>query len=171
MMPSHDWYQPLSGSYSLAGFDSITKYQFKNETLLHEALNTGPHKELAQLGDAALLFCLVIQGRERKQYRGKRDIQGLKTRTEPSSLILVTGLINKVVSATVSNANLAQLGFAMGLDKYIVNNPAQGKLIGTKVMASTMEAIIGAVSVDCGNDMSVVTKVMNDLGICWPESD
>lgn len=70
-----------------------------------------------------------------------------------------------------SNANLAQLGFARGLDKYIVNNPAQGTSIGKKVMATTMEAIIGAVCVHSGNDMSLVTNVINDLGICWPESD
>lgn len=65
------WYKPPS-SYTLEGFESITKYQFKNESLLNEALNTGPHKGLAQVGDAALLFCLVSQGYKKNKYRGKR---------------------------------------------------------------------------------------------------
>lgn len=65
------WYKPFSPSYSLDGFESIISYQFHAETLLQEALNAGPHKELAQLGSAALLFCFILDGRKRRKSRAR----------------------------------------------------------------------------------------------------
>ena len=36
-------------------------------------------------------------------------------------------------------------------------------------MASTMEAIVGAVFIDSKEDTLVVKGVMEALGVCWPE--
>lgn len=57
----------------------------------------------------------------------------------------------------------------IGLDRYIFNNPAQGDLIPAKLMATTVEAIIGAVVRDSDGDLTVVENVAGALGLSWPE--
>jgi ribonuclease-3 len=49
------------------------------------------------------------------------------------------------------------------------NNPAQGDLIPAKLMATTVEAILGAVARESDGDLSVVKNVADALGLSWPE--
>jgi dsRNA-specific ribonuclease len=79
------------------------------------------------------------------------------------------GGINNIVSCRASNAHLAEQGFSMGLDRYICNNPSQGRFISNGLMATTMEAILGAVFLDAGCEISVLENVVVALGLSWPE--
>ena len=63
------------------------------------------------------------------------------------------------------NTNLADEGFHRGLDACILLNPGTAK-VSPKTMATTMEAILGAVDLDAGPD--AMTKVANLLGIIHP---
>ena len=68
-----------------------------------------------------------------------------------------------------SNAYLAQQGLSIGLAECIYNNRSQGNTIYPGPMASTMEAIIGAVFNDSSENITAVEGVMETLGISWSE--
>lgn len=63
-----------------------------------------------------------------------------------------------------SNANLDKVGRTHGLDKLINKNPSdENASVGQITMATTVEAILGAVYID--SDMKSVTAVMWNLGL------
>jgi ribonuclease-3 len=68
-----------------------------------------------------------------------------------------------------SNSYLAQRGFSTGLAECVYKNPSQGNTIFPGPMASTVEAIIGAIFYDSGENVTAVEGVMQALGISWPE--
>lgn len=74
-----------------------------------------------------------------------------------------------MVSEIASNAFLAQRGFATGLGECVYKNPSQGNTVFPGPMASTVEAIIGAVFIDSGENVTAVEGVMEALGISWPK--
>ncbi|OQE13348.1 hypothetical protein PENFLA_c049G04143 [Penicillium flavigenum] len=61
------------------------------------------------------------------------------------------------------NAYLSRQGCYLGLDQVIVKNPSQ-TFIGNKLMASTMEAIVGAVYLDSNQQITICADVMMVLG-------
>lgn len=63
------------------------------------------------------------------------------------------------------NTNLTLIGRSRGLDKYIHVNPSQWGQVSDKVMATTVEAIIGAVFIDSDWNISIVKLVLVMLGI------
>lgn len=73
-----------------------------------------------------------------------------------------------MIAQRASNAYLAKQGFIHGIDKFIVKNPSQFDIM-PKVMATTMEAIIGAVYLDCNQQIQPCADVMTALGLSWPE--
>ena len=60
------------------------------------------------------------------------------------------------------NSELAAAGFRLGLDDCILLNLGTAS-VSDKTMATTMEAILGAVELDAGPD--ALTEVANRLGI------
>lgn len=68
----------------------------------------------------------------------------------------------------VSNANLVKQGFIHGIDRFIVKNRSQSHVM-PNVMADTMEAIVGAVYLDCNQQIQPCADVMTALGLSWPE--
>jgi ribonuclease-3 len=73
-----------------------------------------------------------------------------------------------MIKEKAGNAYLSQQGFDLGIDKFIVKNPSQS-FVGNKVMAATMEAIVGAVHLDCNGQIAPCADVMTALGLSWPE--
>jgi ribonuclease-3 len=65
----------------------------------------------------------------------------------------------------VSNENLKRLGESLGLNAYFRLNPASQGVVPRSMMATTMEAIIGAVYLDSGKDMATTRALVNRLGI------
>lgn len=66
------------------------------------------------------------------------------------------------------NAHLSKQGFDLGIDQFIVKNPIQLD-IGNRLMATTMEAIIGAVNLNCNGQIPLCAGAMAALGISWPQ--
>lgn len=62
-----------------------------------------------------------------------------------------------------SNANLDKIGREHGIDACIQSNPGQPDFVPPLLMATTVEAIFGAIYLDSG--IKSVTKVMQKLGI------
>jgi len=69
-----------------------------------------------------------------------------------------------------TNTNLYNQGLALGLDPFIVKNPGQwGTVAGRISMATTMEAIFGAVWYDSNRNRGACERVIAALGLSWPE--
>ncbi|OQE43642.1 hypothetical protein PENCOP_c003G03419 [Penicillium coprophilum] len=123
-------------------------YRFTNRLLIREALqassgfNQDGHKTLAMIGDSILRLVLVTHG-----YYGKQ----------------ITGQISDTISKKASTANLSKQGFDLGIDKFIVKNSQP--FVGPNVMATTTEAIVGAVYVDCNQQIQPCAVVMSALGV------
>ncbi|KAJ5533356.1 RNAse III [Penicillium frequentans] len=138
----------------LAKAEEIICYQFTNQLGLREALQLADsihqngNKDLALLGDTVIELILVKEGLRRHATRGQ---------------------INNVVSEKSCNAYLAQRGFSTGLAECVFANRSQGNRIFPGPMASTVEAIVGAVFNDSKEETAVVKGVMEALGVSWPE--
>ncbi|KAH1404471.1 hypothetical protein KXW53_002198 [Aspergillus fumigatus] len=138
----------------LLAVEELIGFRFTNRYWLLEALqaagliNRDGNKKLAIIGDKVLGLILALEGYARNEARER---------------------ISNVISQNASNSYLAERGFLIGLDRYIFNNPAQGDLIPAKLMATTVEAIIGAVVRDSDGDLTVVENVAGALGLSWPE--
>ena len=72
-------------------------------------------------------------------------------------------MIQPVVSAVGSNANLEAVGRHNGLDQFVNTNPSSWGAVSSGTMAHTVEAILGAVYLDGG--MNSVQQVMRTLGL------
>lgn len=64
-----------------------------------------------------------------------------------------------------ANENLWRIGFAKNLDIFIHLNPSSGGVVQDRLMATTMEAILGAVYLDSGKDIAAVLRVVINLGL------
>ncbi|KAL1972204.1 hypothetical protein VTN31DRAFT_7423 [Thermomyces dupontii] len=155
-MPEH-----LSFDERVNRIEAITGRRFNNKTLLQEALTMagGPiqppcrnngQKSLALVGDAVLSLVLVMEGYQRG-YEG--------------------GMISKVISVKASNANLAEVGMGNALDRLVYTNPAQHGVLSPRTMATAVEAILGAVYVDSGEDVQAVRSTMEALQLTWPNNE
>lgn len=65
-----------------------------------------------------------------------------------------------------SNVNLDRAGRLYGLDVFVCRNPSQVGYLSPATMATTVEAILGAVYLDGGIDS--VSQVMQTLGLVAP---
>ncbi|KAL4899911.1 hypothetical protein BDW74DRAFT_162681 [Aspergillus multicolor] len=144
----------LQEDRKIANAETIISYQFTDRLQARHALQLADsahpdgNKHLALLGDAVIKLVLIQEGLRRQATRGQ---------------------INEVLSLKSSNADLAQQGFAKGLSACVYNNQSQGNTVHQGPMASTVEAIVGAVYVDSGERITTVKVVMNTLGVSWPE--
>ncbi|KAL2817998.1 ribonuclease III domain-containing protein [Aspergillus cavernicola] len=137
-----------------SAFQTHFNLEFHNTALITEALRASGvidregNKSLAHIGDTVLQLSLQLEGRARRATREQ---------------------INYATQQIAANVNLTKRGFALGIDAYIWNNPSQGNSVSPKVMATTMEAIIGAAFLDMNRDMAEVQSIIDALGLVWPE--
>ena len=73
---------------------------------------------------------------------------------------------NNIRQGTLQNAALATMGNALGLGSTIIASPGHFGRPGTVMMATTMEALLGAVYLDGGNE--AVTRVMIHVELTQP---
>lgn len=115
--------------------------------------------ELAIYGDAVLRRHLCEKWLEKGLSKSK-SFPGWFTCPLPNFLCL--GEWNQIIQQTSSNANLASVGRAHGLGGCIVLNPGT-TVVTDKMIATAMEAIIGAVSLDGGSN--AVNRLLNALDL------
>ncbi|KAL3444158.1 ribonuclease III domain-containing protein [Aspergillus insuetus] len=127
---------------------------FENEDLIVEALRAAGYlgsagnKELALIGDTILRLYIQTEGRARGMNRGS---------------------IEAMIQRLACNGNLTNRGFELGIDAYIQNNPSQSNTISPGLMATTVEAIIGAVFLDKNRELAAVELIIALFGLSWPE--
>lgn len=64
-----------------------------------------------------------------------------------------------------TNENLANIGFVLGIDVYIQLNPSAQGVVPGRLMATTIEAIVGAVYLDCKRNIEVVRRLILHLRV------
>ncbi|GAB7332269.1 hypothetical protein MBLNU13_g04111t1 [Cladosporium sp. NU13] len=142
---------PKKKARTLTDFEYIRDtfgYSFKNLRLLNEALNTTPalraqsNQSLALIGDSILQLTIY------RDWYPSRQLKG-------------TG--NQLVQTIGCNANLAKVALRIGLDQYIVT--AQGIIPPQSLLATTMEAVLGAIDCDSGEDANAVRRAMRMVGL------
>jgi ribonuclease-3 len=78
---------------------------------------------------------------------------------------LSTAEWTRIEQDLVSNNNLGRRGFELGLDRCIITAPGLER-VSTNMMATTVEAILGAIYVDSGaNDLGAVRAAVQAMGL------
>lgn len=85
-------------------------------------------------------------------------------------LIVIPEQAQGVITESLSNHSLANVGWRHGLDTLIDRGPINIGPVGRKAVADAVEAIIGAVHQDSDHDETIVVGVMKTLGI-WPPAE
>ncbi|KAJ6284186.1 hypothetical protein J3E71DRAFT_390634 [Bipolaris maydis] len=62
------------------------------------------------------------------------------------------------------NTKLSQIAHRSGISSYITKNPSQEGQVPQETAASTIEALVGAIYLDSGKDISMVKKALKVIG-------
>lgn len=153
--------------------ETILQYHFSNSELLNEALlaagaaasnkdiegDVQGNKRLALLGDSVLQEAVLEPWYDSAESTG--GYARLWTFLEKLTL-LAEG--HNRVKNLCRNTKLSQVAQRSGVSSYITKNPCQLGLVPQETAASTVEALVGAVYLDSGEDISTVKKVLNAIG-------
>ncbi|KAJ4985495.1 RNase iii [Stagonosporopsis vannaccii] len=148
----------------LAHVEQAIRRAFRNQLVGIEALNADRasiyhgqqhhilrrNDDLAIVGDKAFEVVLTVLW-----YRAKDSEAGRS---------LAKGDWTRIQQGLVSEAALAARGFDLGLDACVIKNPGHTSCISNRMMATALEAIIGAVFEDSDYDLEAVRAVMQNLG-------
>lgn len=127
-----------------------TRHSFHDNHVLVEALDTTglsraeSNQRLAMLGDKALGMALIDDWR----------VTG-----EPK----VTAML--ILNNVASNVNLGEVASKAGLGLHIKANPGQVGPVSRKTLATTVEAVLGAIWEDSGKDIQAVKTAMMNMGL------
>ena len=73
-----------------------------------------------------------------------------------------------IINTAGSNDSLEALARRLGMDGSVTKNPCQKGQVPRTTLASTVEALIGAVWVDSKNNFDLVQAVIRALGVTEP---
>ena len=147
-------------------------YSFKNAHLLEEALTAagasvsradvdGPasgNKRLALIGDAVLRLSVLDEW-----YPGGGSTGAWENRTQKYATDVAVATGHNMVVDVGTNEKLAELAKARHLTAWLIENPCQAGQEPKVTLASTVEAVIGAVWVDCDRNLAKVQQVIKQL--------
>lgn len=141
----------LTTAQRIMAVEIIINYVFNVKALLQTALAAAgasitrqDNKRLALIGDAVLRLVLHEFGFEQE-----------------SSI----GVMTMAHNTRATNANLAKICVDLGIDAFIQLNPAAQGIIPERLKATTVEAIIGAVYLDCNRDIATVRQLILHMNI------
>ncbi|RMZ69975.1 rnase iii [Pyrenophora seminiperda CCB06] len=137
--------------------EAILQYHFSSSELLDEALlaagaaasskniegDVRGNKRLALLGDSVLQEAVLEPwyNSEESTDEGHNRVENL-----------------------CRNTKLSQVAQRSGISSYITKNPSQSGPVPQETAASTIEALVGAVYLDSGKDISMVKKALEAIG-------
>lgn len=78
---------------------------------------------------------------------------------------MTTASASKLLEEYDSNEKLSETAKAHRLHDYLIRNPSQRGADGRTTLASTTEAVIGAVWIDSGKDFVATLRVVKKLGL------
>lgn len=152
--------------------ETIINYVFRNKLLCLEALQASGHSmllwqnrftrvekndRLAVLGDTMAKSSLCRLWFATGRSKGRRTPVTRVSLAHPLS-----GQWTQAEQALLRNDNLRAVGFAHSIDRCILLDPST-RFVSDKTMATTVEAILGAVYMDSGAD--ALNAVLVTLGL------
>ena len=155
---------PVSKHDPVTAIRDVTGYEFINENLLRQAFTrrafgleygVGNSEELEFLGDSILNMVVT-----REMFRQFSDVSTIEPQA-PFRSRYTEGEMTKIRSRLVSKEHLAARAAELGLDKYILYGTGETK--NDSAAEDMMEALLGAVAVDCGWDWQVLEAVADRL--------
>ena len=149
-------------------FEKIVGHHFLDRNLMEEALEetglaSAGNKRLALLGDKILALMLLRRWYHEGNTTGMLNpsIMGIKLiYTEQGTSLLQTYACNK---------QLTSMARVSDLQRFIHQRPDLERSIPDSTLATTVEAIIGAVWLDSDESVQQVNKAMEKLGL-YPSS-
>ena len=75
------------------------------------------------------------------------------------------GSTNNILSTIGTKAHLAAVGRGFGIDALVIMNPGHCGPVSDGVVATAVEAIIGAIYLDCGKNMDVVRSFIATIDL------
>ena len=157
---------PVSSHDPVPVIRDVIGYEFINENLLRQAFTrrafgleygVGDSEELEFLGDSILNMVVT-----REMIRQFSDVFAIEPQA-PFRSRYTEGKMTKIRSRFVSKEYLASRASELGLDKYIMYGTGETK--SDSAAEDMMEALLGAVAVDCGWDWHVLESVADRM-IC-----
>lgn len=156
----------------ISATEDIIDYVCRDKELLRKALaaagattDSQGNKPLALIGDGCMKVAFYERGYENEAATGSNPIDyALRIQVYPFANSL-KGDTSQTQSSCTRNENLIAIGRSLGLDSHIQLNPSAQGVVQPKLIATTMEAIVGAVYLDSNRDMGVVRRVVLHLGI------
>lgn len=155
---------PVSKHDPVTAIRDVTGYEFINENLLRQAFTrrafgleygVGNSEELEFLGDSILNTVVT-----REMVRQFSEVFTIEPQA-PFRSRYTEGEMTKIRSRLVSKEHLAARAAELGLDKYILYGTGETK--NDSAAEDMMEALLGAVAVDCGWDWQVLEAVADRL--------
>ena len=155
---------PVSKHDPVTAIRDVTGYEFINENLLRQAFTrrafgleygVGNSEELEFLGDSILNTVVT-----REMVRQFSEVFTIEPQA-PFRSRYTEGEMTKIRSRFVSKEHLAACAAELGLDKYILYGSGEAK--SDSAAEDMMEALLGAVAVDCGWDWHVLESVADRL--------
>lgn len=70
--------------------------------------------------------------------------------------------------AQLSNTHLAAVAREIGLDRYLIPHPGHFGRLSDATLATSLEAVVGAIYFDCGGSIPLIESVMRKIGINMP---
>ena len=155
---------PTSSHDPVPVIRDVIGYEFINENLMRQAFTrrafgleygVGDSEELEFLGDSILNTVVT-----REMVRQFSDVITIKPQA-PFRSRYTEGEMTKIRSRFVSKEHLAARAAGLGLDKYILYGTGETK--NDSAAEDMMEALLGAVAMDCGWDWQVLETVADRL--------
>ena len=155
---------PVSSHDPVTAIRDVIGYEFINENLMRQAFTrrafgleygVGDSEELEFLGDSILNMVVT-----REMVRQFSVVSTIKPQA-PFRSRYTEGEMTKIRSRFVSKEHLAARAAELDLDKYILYGTGETK--SDSAAEDMMEALLGAVAVDCGWDWHVLEAVADRL--------
>ncbi|GIZ47290.1 hypothetical protein CKM354_001038500 [Cercospora kikuchii] len=145
-------------------------YDVSKLDLLYEAIDTSgltgrqSNKRLALVGDGALDMAMKAAWYRTGEDKGGSSMNWLPRHKSDHA----TGVCSTWLSQ-LSNSRLAMIARWMELGTYLILNPGHRGVVSEGTLATSLEAIIGAIYIDCGENISTIETVMRTIAIDMPD--
>lgn len=149
-------------------FEDVIGHHFHDQGLLQEALEesglaSAGNERLALVGDKILALMLL-----RRWYR-EGNTTGISTPSRMDTRLIYTEQGTSLLQTYACNKQLTSMARDLDLQRFIHQRPDLGRNVPDSTLATTVEAILGAVWLDSNEDVQQVNEVMEKVGL-YPSS-